>query len=409
MIDKRIIEFVSSKINKKTKASDSNESVTDLECKKWIYDISKIASQRDFASHVPKYIHPDAKISSFIIYPEREDDGYIRTGNCTNIMDSYGNAAAFAASEFLSLIIEDKTLYQHMVDETETYSELILYLGENGEEANNNFKRVIVSNDLSFTDSRLRQVYFPTFDNQEYHILTPLMSSSVLAEFNNLINENRKFNNNPLNIEDKKHKRVYDFEKENEYLEGGYLQIPNLVDINYGGSKPQNISAYNNKIKTLKLLTSLPPKMSQRKIRIPNNSFFKESVYIKGDRYKSVFEQLHKILITEKNNLEVRNKRDCCLLSIMQEIAVDILAVRTEIKLANLEYRGNLSSVEYLLLYQDEERFEGDDWLFSFSTDFARWLLDSYSRLIDNYVPLGDAELKFIRDFAFENREVFIQ
>lgn len=409
MINKKILEYVSSKINNNSSKSEITELVSEMECREWIYNVSKISSQRYFTSHVPKFVHPDAKISSFIIFPKKEDDGYIRTGNCSNIIDSYGNAGAMAVSDFFSLIIDGKMLYEHLINQSDVYLDMISFLGDYGAEADENFKKLIVSNSISYTDSRLRQIYFPTFDNQKYHILTPLMSTSVMYEFNRIIDENRLYNNNPLNIEGKNPKRVFEFEKNKEFLENGYKQISDLVDINYGGSEPQNISTYNKKIKTFKLIKALPPKLVKRNIRIPKNSFFRESVYIKSDRYKSLFEQLHHIFINERNNLDIRNKRDCCLLSIMQEIAVDIVAIRKEIKLANLEYRGNLNSVEYLLLYQDEERFEGDDWLLSFSTDFARWLLDSYSKLIDNYVPLGDEELKFIRDFAFENREVFIQ
>ena len=182
------------------------------------------------------------------------------------------------------------------------------------------------------------------------------------------------------------------------------------VDIKFGGSKPLNISTLNNKAKGFKLLKSVPPQIRKRKIRIPVTSFFSDSVYVKADRYSNVFTAIDRIFKTERNNEDIRDKRDEYYYSLLEEIATDIAAVRNEISLFEGEYKGALDPAEYMMLYENEKRFEDDEWLRTISETFAKWFLnDAYPKIISEPVTFGDAEYRHVRDFAFKNKEVFIQ
>ena len=401
MLDSTIKEYVLSKL--KTQQPD------DSECRKWLIELSEKASQRKFVTHAPKFIHPDIKdFSNISVEADRENDGYIRTGNVRPYYDAIGNAAALPASELMSLKIQGRPLYEHLKENTDVAEEFIAFIGKDGSKVRDNFMKMFSDGDISSTDSRARQVFFPV-GNDEYHIITPLMSSPVMNQLSETLEENRTYNNNPTGSDAKNPPKARDFESDGKYLEGGYWTLSDTVNINYGGTKPQNISSFNSRVKTLKLLKSVPPQIRRRKIRIPVTSFFSDSVYAKADRYSYVLTALDRIFKTARNNEGIRDKRDEYYYSLLEEIATDIAAVRNEINLFEGEYRGSLDSAEYMMLYEDEKRFEDDEWLRTISEKFARWFFTVYSRIVAEPVTFGDAEYRHVRDYAFENKEVFIQ
>lgn len=389
------------------KSFDSN---IDSECKAWILDISNQAEQRSFSTHIPKFINPDInKFSNIIVLPNRQNDGYIKTANVTQFIDSSGNAAAMPTTDLMSLEINGEPLYVHLSKDTDVAKEFIEFFGGDGTIVKENFMKMISPENKACTDARARQVFFPTENLDGYHIITPLMSSPVMNQLSTTLNKNRRYINNPTNSDTKTPQRARDFEKENKYLEGGYWTLTDTVNINYGGTKPQNISNFNNRAKTMKLLKSLPPQLRHRKIRIPLNSFFSDSVYIKADRYSCIFTELDKIFKATKNDTTIRELRNKYMLSLLEEIATDISSVRNEIELNEGDYRGSLDQSEYIMLYEDEKRYEDDKWLMDISEKFSRWFFNSYIKIANSPIFFGDAEYRYVRDFIFKNKEMFIQ
>lgn len=379
------------------------------ECNAWIVNIAqKDAKQRKTATHVPKFMHPsiDIQFTNLIILPNPEADGYIKTSNVPEYLDSFGNAASIAASELMSLVIDEKPLCKHLREETDVGKEFIASF------ENENFPVVdsfleMMKTSPSTTDSRTRQVFFPVGDG--YHIITPLMSSPVMNTFVMVLNQNRKYNNNPIGSDSKNPPRAKDLENDGKFLEGGYWTLTNTVNINYGGKKPKNISCFNNKAKTIRLMKSLPPEIRRRKIRIPSVSFFTDSVYSKASRYSDLFLELDKIFKDEKKNIEARERRDKYLLGILQQIASDIAAVRYEISFKEGKHKGSLDSAEYIMLYEDEKRYEDDEWQKTISEKFSSWFFTTYKTIVDKPLSFGDAEYRNVRDYALSNKEVFIQ
>ena len=400
MLNNIIREYVLSKLE---------NTAGDEGIRQWIYKKSQEANQRKFVTHAPKFIHPDAKVTTVLVKEGRENDGYIRTENVPAYLDSIGNAAAMPITELMSLDIDGKPFYEHLLENTEVSMEFVEFLGTDGEQIKDNYLKMFDSSDFSSTDARARQVFFPTEDENQYHIITPLMSSPVMNQMATILTENRKYINNPTNSDAKNPPKARDLEKKGEYLEGGYWTISDTVNVSYGGSKPQNISSFNNKVKTIKLLKSLPPEIRQRRIRIPISSFFTESIYIKSERYSNLFLSLDKIYRLEKKNVDIRDKRDEYMGAILDEIATDIATVRYEISFKEGDYRGSLDSAEYMMLYEDERRYENDNWLEAISEKFARWFFSSYKKIVNNPFSFSDGEYRYVRDFAFSNKEDFIQ
>ncbi len=401
MLNNIIREYVLSKLG--------DQVAGDEEIRQWIYKKSQEANQRNFVTHAPKFIHPDAKVSAILVKEKKEDDGYIRTENVPAYLDSIGNAAAMPITELMNLDIDGKPFYEHLQENTEVSKEFVEFLGNNGEQIKDNYLKMFNSPDISSTDARVRQVFFPVEDENQYHIITPMMSSPVMNQLATILTANRMYISNPTNSDAKNPPRARDLEKKGEYLEGGYWTLSDTVNVSYGGSKPQNISSFNNKVKTIKLLKSLPPEIRKRRIRIPISSFFSESIYLGAERYSNLFLSLDKIYRLEKKNVDIRDKRDEYMGAILEEIATDIASVRYEISFKEGNYRGALDSAEYIMLYEDEMRYENDIWLEVISEKFARWFFSSYKKIVNNPFSFSDGEFRYVRDFAFSNKEDFIQ
>lgn len=255
------------------------------------------------------------------------------------------------------------------------------------------------------TDSNVRQVYFPVDSKDGYYIITPLPSSSVLHRFSTLLKKNNEYNKNPDSSTSLKADTM---ETKGLYLDGGYWKLPGLVSISYGGDKPQNVSDDNLRIGRHQLMKCLPPKIRRRSITIPQWSFFTESVFSKESRYKELFVALDRIYKCPRNNMDIRNTRDEYLLTLLEEISTDIASVRYEISFKKGPYKGSLDPAEYMMLYEDEKRYESDEWLRAMCEKFAKWFFDTYKKSVKKPFEFGEGEFHVVRDFAFDNKEVFI-
>lgn len=401
MLNTVIRDFVDAQIKKKT----GQETVTDEEIRQWLSDMSEKAQQRKFVTHIPKTVHPGAQVTNILVKSERENDGYIRTANLPEFLDTVGNATFLPISGLLNLFVDDRLFYQHLRDDTNVSKEFVDFIGLDGETVRDNYLKTFLSDDTSVTDGKMRQVYFPV-DDSDYYVITPLMSSTVMHAFKAALEKNDKYNSNPLDLPNKLSARQ--LEARGQYLEGGYWNLPNLVTVSYGGDKPQNISSDNLLSKERKLIKSLPPEIRKRKIRIPLTSFFKESVYSKAGRYVEIFSALDKIYKCPRNNIDIRSKRDDYMLALLEEIAVDIAAVRYEISFGDSEYRGSLDSAEYTMLYEDDKRYESDEWLEKIAEKFTRWFFDTYKKIVKKPFEYGVAEFQFVKDFSVDNRGIFV-
>lgn len=121
-----------------------------------------------------------------------------------------------------------------------------------------------------------------------------------------------------------------------------------------------------------------------------------------------MFRALDKIYKSDRRKKEIRDKRDKYMFALLEEIATDIASVRFEISLFEGEYKGSLDSAEYIMLYEDEKRYETDEWLITISEKFAGWFFNTYKKLIDKPLSFSDVEYLYVKDYAFKNKEVFI-
>lgn len=94
------------------------------------------------------------------------------------------------------------------------------------------------TDDSVVTSSKIKQVYFPVWlDDEDYHLLSILTPSGLLFEMRRRIDDIRF---------SEQTKTLRDLKRKGEYSEVGFKEIYGLTTIGFGGTKPQNISVLNN-------------------------------------------------------------------------------------------------------------------------------------------------------------------
>ncbi|MDE0517969.1 MAG: hypothetical protein OXH36_00215, partial [Bdellovibrionales bacterium] len=113
-MDTAIIDFVKQKIKKELQNVTNEEEQVKALLHNWLEENSVNAKNCKKASHVGKFTHPDAM--SFAIFKgEKEEDGFVRTGNIKTEMDFYSSASYAKITKFLNIKLKNgKTVLEHL-------------------------------------------------------------------------------------------------------------------------------------------------------------------------------------------------------------------------------------------------------------------------------------------------------
>lgn len=400
-------------LKKNLKVSMEEQEVEEkkLECEqlfsleKWLPNAAKRAGQMSLATHPCTFSHPSARknkngyATPVIAQADRNLDGYLRSGNVHGATDALGNAAALDVYKFLTLEMEDsRKLIEHIQDDSEIALEILTVETESYEKLKNGFLAMVESdgNSSSITSSKIKQVFFPV--NGTYHQLSLLTNSGIVYEMRNRIDDIR-YSNEVKEIRAKK--------RNNIFSEKGFTEIYNLTTVGYGGTKPQNISVFNNKNGgKAHLVMSMPPVLKKRNIHFPKQNFFKES--FRYYEYRDVFDALHKLFKTDYNNVHIREGRDYRLQDLIDRIVGKMWAVRA---VCREQYRPELSRLKlhqktWLCDEYQQIREEENGWLDELCKEIARWIIHTYEKLLGKQAfKLGESERQHIHDLVADNRE----
>ena len=355
--------------------------------------LAKAVKQARYAitTHASTFTHPDAKTSCFLFESPRVKNGFLITNNvqCQNSFDLFGNAAtdSFVKEIYLFLIepIQDQKIWDYFANETDEIKKFIELFSLDFNDAKNAFSKLMIDPEAQKTHRLLKQVYFPV--NEQYHLLSLLTPSIVTTEFLNRVNR-IKFS------ESSKEARV--FKKENKFHDHGFEELFDLTEIAFGGSKPQNVSVLNSQnAGRAYLLSSCPPMLEKRAIRLPKTDFFAQCLYRKN--YQESFIQLHKFMQLDLNNDDIRT----AIRNIIQFVIDQILVLASKTReysvegWSNQDYYASLPKLQRIWLdkiYQTE-REEDHDWRDELSREIARWILRSYEKVISDAYKLGTGEI----------------
>ena len=338
------------------------------------------------ASHVGKFTNPDIKTT--VCSHSKKVAGYVTTGGSTCSLDILTPAQYLgSASLLLSPVTPDKNVLEAVITRDKELEKELELLSLPIEKLQKKVQEMLEDSqkEPEATDTHLRQVYFPIAEG-EYHLLSVMPSSCLALEMYQRI---RAINGHKIDCRNKK----------SENYGKPCEEVTGLTMIGFGGTKPLNISALNSRCggKTY-LLSSLPPSLPARKIRLPKSDFFRESIWYK--QQSSALYRLHAYMKQDRNTIEIRQ----AIHDLVDEMISAVLFAAYQIRAEKIgwneeEAYSQLPTAQKIWLDDAyaEERKE-TSWADDISSSFARWVIRSYEKLLgEDAIKLGDAEHGFIK------------
>lgn len=347
----------------------------------WLSENCKNASGISFATHVIKLTHSRIKGATNILDEiDGTKESYLTTTSIKNIQyDSALDNAAYASVATLLKLghIDQNGVYKTLADYIRKGDRIPFGSFTNDQskidEWIDNLKKAFDS-DRKSSHFLAKQIYFPSnYDKKEYHLLLPIISSSLAQEIYLKITTM------------KEQKRIFYRKKDNLYSDELIINFPNLAQIKTTFSNHTNASELNGKRGgKLYLFSTLPPRWKQ-KFKVPVNAkslFNSELTCQARDPMRSLRKLLMAIKINKlsRNDPKIHNR----IVEYVDEI-IDIVfgyvqsiqALKNE---AGWTEESSLKESHQLWLdpYRDDVDFQKKrsqkDWKKEIANDFSMWL-----------------------------------
>ncbi|ASY80758.1 type I-F CRISPR-associated protein Csy1 [Pectobacterium polaris] len=344
------------------------------EVRAWLTDAASRAGQISLVTHALKFTHSDAKGSSIFSAETVADAKTLSTSTLAQpAIDAVGNAAALDVAKLLQTENDGDSLVAAL--QRGDHSALDP-LAENPEQLTQwlaGFQQVFTDRQPS-SHKLAKQIYFPT-ENSEYHLLSPLYSSSLAQALHQRINAVR-FGDEAKDIRKAR--------KDNLWHDQLDISYPNLAVQNMGGTKPQNISSLNSSRSGRSyLLSCAPPQWnSVEKPPQQHDSIFRPRGEV-DYHTRATLAQMQRFLLSVKeveNNRDIRQQRLRYLDQLIDQLFFYVASVQnlsagwsaeSELKRAQQlwldPYRAKTDTVF-------RRELEAGDWQKSVAYDFGRWL-----------------------------------
>ncbi|WP_298673617.1 type I-F CRISPR-associated protein Csy1 [uncultured Megasphaera sp.] len=345
-------------------------------------------------SHIARYTNPDVAIS---IHDNSQPvgQGYLTTADITAEDDLVvkGGAAYMAFASFLVGKFSEKataeeqkedlaakTAWQYFREDAPFIRKEIESLGIAYEPLREKVLEIQPQELPRQTDTRLRQVYFPTGE-KDYHLLTVISPVSMMFSLTE-------------KIETALHLQRKCRDKKSEHYGKSHCIFPNITRAAFGGSQPQNLSCRNTS-RGVDVLPSQPPILSGHKIRLPKRNFFSDSLYWR--RFSDTLSNLDTLLREQRHNHEARERRENIILDFVECVLYE--ANRLQNLPAGWSQDTELSHEQAVWLdaAYGSQRQDDTDWIWPACLDFARWLVNAYKKFCRyeklQEISLSDAEM----------------
>lgn len=345
-------------------------------------------------SHIARYTNPDVAIS---IHDNSQPvgQGYLTTADITAEDDLVvkGGAAYMAFASFLVGKFSEKataeeqkedlaakTAWQYFREDAPFIRKEIESLGIAYEPLREKVLEIQPQELPRQTDTRLRQVYFPTGE-KDYHLLTVISPVSMMFSLTE-------------KIETALHLQRKCRDKKSEHYGKSHCIFPNITRAAFGGSQPQNLSCRNTS-RGVDVLPSQPPILSGHKIRLPKRNFFSDSLYWR--RFSDTLSNLDTLLREQRHYHEARERRENIILDFVECVLYE--ANRLQNLPAGWSQDTELSDEQAVWLdaAYGSQRQDDTDWIWPACLDFARWLVNAYKKFCRyeklQEISLSDAEM----------------
>lgn len=343
------------------------------EARAWLTDAASRAGQISLVTHAAKYTHGDAKSSS-IFSETNSAEGYLSTATLAKpAADAVGNAAALDVAKLLQTEVDGDSLLACL--QRKEYS-VLAKLAENDQQLAGwieGFSRALTTKDPA-SHKLAKQVFFPVGDR--YHLLNPLFSSSMAQTLHQRMVALRF---------SEESKEIWKARREKKWHPQPLVMFPKTAVMNFGGTKPQNISALNSsRGGRVWLLASTPPQWEQQ----DNPPYGSKTLFGQGPFERStrdIRRRLIALLINsgDTKNHHIRSARDRYIdeiIDVLFSLAADIQ--REEWSAWTQNEKCQLKPHQQLWLdpwrAKIDEAFclerEKDGWQDAVADDFALWL-----------------------------------
>ncbi|EMU6613632.1 type I-F CRISPR-associated protein Csy1 [Escherichia coli] len=369
----------------------------------WLTDAAKRAGQIKLVTHGAKFSHGDSKASSFYLETSATES-YLNTASLANVAtDAIGNAAALDVAKLLQTDVNGDSLlaslkrgdYQALSTFAEDKVQLELWVA--------GFSQAWTTGRPS-SHKLAKQIYFPVADG--YHLLCPLFSSSLAQAMYEKLTAGRF---------SEESKAIRDARKAGKWHSQPDIRFPNLAEMHFGGTKPQNISLLNSvRGGRVWLLPSMPPAWGPLD-RAPQKM---HSIFaLRGDFNRAasgIIARMTYLLKVDTNNVHIRTVRAKYIDELIDLLFMQASAFQQEKWQGWSAQSPDLPRHQQLWLdpwrsLSDEtfkQEREKNDWQVTVADDFARWL--NY-RLKKSSFDVGAVEQKEWRSqslFAQRMREM---
>ncbi|WJM87652.1 type I-F CRISPR-associated protein Csy1 [Dickeya chrysanthemi] len=360
------------------------------EVRTWLTDAASRAGQISLVTHALKFTHSDVKGSSvFSTKPATATDVLSTASLAQPAIDAVGNAAALDVAKLLQTEHQGDSLvaalqrgdHRSLEALAENAEQLAQWLAGFGQ---------VLSDKQPSSHKLAKQIYFPVGE-EEYHLLSPLYSSSLSQALDQRLNAVRFGEQAKATREARYEKRWHD---------GVDVSYPGIAVQNMGGTKPQNISALNSaRSGRSYLLSSAPPQwLSQIKLPLEHDTIFRERGEVDALTYTARREMQQFLLSVKEveNNREIRNQRRRYLDRLINAL-FDYVATVQNLGKAGWSTYSQLNVPLRLWLdprrcqHDDAFRYarDGGDWKEQVAHEFGQWLNE---RLRHDKLIFGEVE-----------------
>lgn len=292
----------------------------------WVADAAKRVGQIQQVTHAVKFTHPSADGSN-LSSSGNPAAGPLELGSHSLAeelaADVVGNAAALDVYKLLRLKVDGRSLLERAVA---CDPALIEALGEDQEAAAGwveAFAQLPEAKGRPSTHKLAKQLYWP-LEEGGYHLLAPLLSSSVAHALYRRVNADRF---------GEAAKAAREARRAGKPHPEGYRDYPDLAIQSFGGSKPQNISQLNSERRGENyLLASLPPLWESPALRPPLKT---DSVFLRYfgrrrevRRLAGVLKDFLRSVAKRRSNMHIRYTRA----ELVSELADEVLNMAAELR-----------------------------------------------------------------------------
>ncbi|WP_113626666.1 type I-F CRISPR-associated protein Csy1 [Pectobacterium peruviense] len=340
----------------------------------WLTDAASRAGQISLVTHALKFTHSDAKGSSVFNAETVANAKTLSTATLAQpAIDAVGNAAALDVAKLLQTEHDGDSLVAALQRGDNRALEALAENPEQLAQWLTGFQQVFTNRQPS-SHKLAKQIYFP-LANGEYHLLSPLYSSSLAHALHQRISAVR-FGDEA--------KAIRQAQRTNQWHDQLSISYPNLAVQNMGGTKPQNISALNSSRSGRSyLLSSAPPQWNSiEKPPQQHESIFRPRGEV-DYHTRATLAQMQRFLLSVKdveNNRDIRQQRLRYLDQLIDQLFFYVASVQnlpvgwsaeSELKRAQQlwldPYRAETDTV-----FRRER--EAGDWQQAVAYEFGRWL-----------------------------------